>query len=339
MKIQARIRYLTLGALTISALLILVLGLSGCPAPPGDDPDGTAPQACDPTILTAKPSHDFLVSAMIWPRSFEEAEELGLDLDGDQLVDNQGGRIIHLFERNGALISEHIDRRVDAGELLLVLRIYADDLQNDPDVLVQLQPAELTDATPVFDGQDEVRLTPGLDRGRFTCGAITDGLLVTLAAKKLQVLPSPIGIAENAWLGFHNLRIRGPVNSAELNDVTIAGAITGSDIERVFYAEIATHLTDKMARDPDSAFTNSTGDFLDGNCAALQDVELCRNVVPGQGACDDTAWPPVITATELRCNALLHSALRFDVDSDHDGDAELLGFGWHITAARVTVLP
>ena len=60
----------------------------------------------------------------------------------------------------------------------------------------------------------------------------------------------------------------------------------------------------------------------------------------GQGECDNTLDPPVITETELRCNALLNSALAPDVDSDGDGEFDLLSLGFRIiSAVPVTIVP
>lgn len=48
---------------------------------------------------------------------------------------------------------------------------------------------------------------------------------------------------------------------------------------------------------------------------------------------DTSVDPPVITETEVRCNDLLTSALAPDVDSDGDGENDLLSMGFRISSA------
>jgi hypothetical protein len=65
----------------------------------------------------------------------------------------------------------------------------------------------------------------------------------------------------------------------------------------------------------------------------LDDVPGCENVVAGQGDCADSQTPPIITATELLCNVLLHSALSPDVDVDGDGEDDVLSVGLRVVSA------
>ena len=56
-------------------------------------------------------------------------------------------------------------------------------------------------------------------------------------------------------------------------------------------------------------------------------------MLPGSGECSDEDVPPVITATELWCNASLRSVISPDVDSDGDSESDLFSVGLRIVSA------
>ncbi|MFH2010464.1 MAG: hypothetical protein ABI333_27945 [bacterium] len=293
---------------------------------------------CDPAILTTQQPHDFLVSAMVWPSSASQAAEYGLDLDGDEDADNKGGQIVSLFEGNGAFINDYIAHRIARGEILLVVRIYADDLADDDEVLVQVQPAEMTDATPIFDGNDEVALSTEAPVNRFTCGSIRNGTLETWPAAEVQPLPSPMGVAEGGGLlDFHRMRVAGAVPSGEPSTLIVAGGLTTDTVRQELLPEIAIILNRELAANPNSQFSQATRQLLDGQCVQLEDVEGCEDVVSGQGECIAGEDPPFLSGTEVKCNSLMYSVTTPDIDADGDGDDDLMSFGWQLTVVPVTI--
>jgi len=278
-------------------------------------PADCCPQ-CDPAILTTQQPHDFLVSAMEWPSSTSQAGEYGLDLDGDGVSDNKGGQIISLFEGNGAFINDYIAHRIASGEMLLVVRIYADDLMDDDEVLVQVQPAVMTSATPIFDGADEVALSPEAPVNRFTCGSIRNGTLETWPAAEVQPLPSPMGVSEGSGLlDFHRMRVAGTVPSTEPGTLIVAGGLTTHVVRQELLPEIAIILNREIEANPDSQFSQLTLDWIDGQCVQLEDVEGCENVVRGQGDCVEGEDPPFLSGTEVKCNSLFYSVTTPDIAS------------------------
>ena len=78
-------------------------------------------------------------------------------------------------------------------------------------------------------------------------------------------------------------------------------------------------------------------DLLDGRC--LNTIAGCEDVVNGEGECDNTANPPVISDTEIRCNMMMTGALEPDVDLDGDGENDVISVGLRIeSAVPVTVV-
>lgn len=292
--------------------------------------------SCDLETVTRLPSRDYLVTEIRWPETIGEAEEFGLDLDGDGSVDNKVGKVVSLMAGNGALINEFIARRVARGELLLVLRVWADNLQQDGEVAVQLLPAEMADATPVFDGQDEVRIASASPRDRYGCGDLQAGHLVTAPGKRAQPLPSPMGRVVNDWMRFHSLRIAGDLNAEQLVDVVVAGAIDEADVQHVLLSDMLVLINEEMGSNPDHPFVDNLADMFDGNCDS--GLPGCENAVSGEGECDFSADPPDITETELHCSGLGHAVTSPDVDSDGDGVYDLLSGAWRISAVPVTIV-
>ena len=109
------------------------------------------------------------------------------------------------------------------------------------------------------------------------------------------------------------------------------GTATDIEIYNNLIPFLATFIQDMVEEGGSSADT--IADLFDGNCVILADVPGCEDVEAGVGECDDETEPPVITVTELKCNALLNSALSPDVDIDGDGEDDLLSLGLRVTSA------
>jgi hypothetical protein len=104
----------------------------------------------------------------------------------------------------------------------------------------------------------------------------------------------------------------------------------------VLLPQLADQFTETIAGGGTTADT--LAELFDGNCCQLDDIPGCDAVVAGEGECENQAVPPVITVTELRCNALLHSALSPDIDSDGDGVNDLVSFGARLRAVPVAIV-
>jgi len=293
-------------------------------------------EQCDLETITQTSPRDYLISEIRWPENAAEAHEFGLDLDGDGRADNKVGYVVALLAERGALINEFIERRVASGELLLVLRVWADDLLNDGEVAVQLLPATVVDATPQFDGQDEVRIAAGTPVDRYACGTVQAGLLESDPTVESQPLPSPMGRVTNDWMRFHRLRLAGYLGEEQLVDVVVAGGIDEYDRQNVLFADILALLNEELRTNDDNSTVELLADLFDGRCFST--IPGCELVVAGEGQCDDTAEPVTITSTELQCNDMMHAIASPDLDSDGDGVNDLLSGAWRVSAVPVTIV-
>jgi hypothetical protein len=106
----------------------------------------------------------------------------------------------------------------------------------------------------------------------------------------------------------------------------------------VLFPALLVWMNDVIQADPTDPMAEGMIELLDGTCNDT--IAGCENVIPGQGECDNTANPPVITDTELRCNMMMTQALSPDVDLDGDGTPDVISVGLRIeVAVPVTIVP
>ena len=290
--------------------------------------------------------HDFIVNELFMPTTSQEAGENGVDIDGDGDIDNKLGQIIQLLVSNGldGDLNETINENIADGDLLLAARL-RESGNGDGVVAIQILQTEIFDSTPIFDGGDSVLVPANTPQNLYLCGEWDAGpdLETTPANITLAFpLPEPIGTLE-VTLSAAQIRTvsdsdnrhhaTSSVTSAAMTDVMIGGGLSEDEIYGPggLIEFLADFINDLVADGGSTADT--IGDLFDGNCVILDDVAGCEAVEAGVGECDDTADPPVITSTELKCNALLHSALAPDVDSDGDGEDDLLSLGLRVASA------
>ncbi len=299
---------------------------------------------CDMPNMTGA-SHDFVVSEMFMPTTSQEAGDNGVDIDGDGDVDNKLGQIIQLLVSNGmdGDLNESLNGEITEGSLLLATRV-VESGNSDGIVAVQVLQADIYDATPMFEGNDSVLIPSTSPTNLYLCGDWDGGPgLETSPSDITLAFPLPeIGLLE---VTLSNAQIRtvtdpdnphydtSSVTSSLMTDVMIGGGLSEEEIygSGGLIEFLADFINDLVAEGGSTADT--IADLFDGNCVVLDDVAGCETIVAGEGECDDLADPPVITATELKCNALLNSALAPDVDVDGDGEDDLLSLGLRVVSA------
>ncbi len=299
---------------------------------------------CDLPSMTGT-DNDFIINSMFMPTTSQEAASNGVDIDGDGDIDNKLGSIISLLAQNGmdSDINESLNAEIADGSLLLATRV-KESGQGDGVVAVQLFQADIFDATPIFDGNDTVLIPSTSPQNLYLCGDWDGGPeLETTPSDVTLAFPLPsIGLLE-VTLSAAQIRTvtdmdnefydTSAVTSDAMTDVMIGGGLSRDEIYGPggLIEFLASFINDLMADGGSTADTIAS--LFDGGCTVLDDVPGCEAVVAGEGECDDTADPPVITVTELKCNALLHSALAPDVDIDGDGEDDLLSLGIRISSA------
>ncbi len=287
--------------------------------------------------------HDVIVSEIFLPTSSIEEGENGIDLDGDGDMDNKLGQLINVLAANGLDLdlNQLLNDEIATGRLLLLGRI-RDSEQSNAFENVGLYRGEIYDATPVFEGDDSVTFAPDADTNLFTCGEWIAPVLETSPSIFRISFPFP-GVGELS-LTLSSFQIRtvsdpdnvyfdtSAVTEAGWTDVMVGGGLSPDAVQRELIPFLTLYIANLMTRDASAAESLAT--TFDGNCV-VSEIPGCEAVVSGEGECerDTSVDPPVITETEVRCNDLLTSALAPDVDTDGDGENDLLSMGFRISSA------
>lgn len=291
--------------------------------------------------------YDFIIQTVSIPQTREQAAYEGVDLDGDGDIDNSLG-VPALVEPPvpPSDISESVNQDIAAGRTILIGRI-TESGRSDGVAHVQLFRGAIHDATPVFDGNDLVRIHPSSDTDLNMCSLWSPPDLDTYPSAVTVAFPLPdIGLLALTLSRAQLLTVDDPdspyygnssVDASGWTNVMVGGGLSHDEIHNNLIPAMADSISDIVAAGGSEADT--LADLFDGGCVVLDDVPGCESVVRGEGECDDTADPPQITMTEVMCNALLQSALAPDVDSDGDGEKDLLSIGFRIVrAVPVTIV-
>jgi len=303
---------------------------------------------CELNQLTGS-TRDFIVDSLFLPNTSASAHENGVDLDGDGDIDNKLGQIVQLMASNGVDdINVAVTAAIASGELIMLGRLIESG-NSDGVVAVQTFEGAIYQSIPSFDGNDLVRIAPAAPTDLYLCGDWTSPDLETTPAP--LSLPFPMIFSTGlVWMEMTDVQVRtvdnpssayygsSSVATSGWTDVMVGGGLTQSQIWSQLIPGMAADINVAISQGGSTADT--LADLFDGNCVVMSDVPGCETVVAGVGECDDSADPPVITVTEVLCNALMNSALSPDVDSDGDGYDDLLSAGFRIVSAvPVYVVP
>lgn len=296
--------------------------------------------------------HNYLAAEILVPTTSTMAQQVGVDLDGDGDIDNKLGHILSVIIQNvwENDPSEILNQAIVAGEFILLLQLVADNLDQDDTTLFRLLQGEPFGASPSFDGNDTVLLDPASPTNTHVCGPLVDGFLGSGAVACQQstgtlslppylsgLLTTPFYIPQDydgqgaPWLPLEHARVVGQFSATGVLEVLVGGGITTATMQNLVFPAMAQSLNQQIAADPGLA--EPLADLFDGNCESS--LAGCEGVVNGEGECDATASPPVITVTEVRCNHLINTAYSPDVDSDGDGENDLLSVGFSVVVGVV----
>jgi len=303
--------------------------------------------SCDMAGMTGS-AHDVIVEELFIPDTSSAASDNGVDLDGDGQIDNKLGMVIQLLVSNGLEgdLNDQINGSISAGSFVQLGRIklsgHGDDI-----VAVQTLAGVPLGSPPAFDGTDQATVDPTTPVDLYLCGTWQPPAILTTPSELYLNLPMPgigalplllsyarVETVQNLSSPYYTIS---DVSPSGWNNVMVGGGLTREEIHQTILPMLTVLFQDMV--DQGGSTADTIAELFDGNCVVLDDVPGCENVVPGQGECDDTADPPIITVTELACNPLLSSALSPDVDIDWDGENDLLSVGLRVVrAVPVTIL-
>lgn len=291
---------------------------------------------CDLAAMQAgRAPSDYIVTDLYIPISSAEAGTIGADLDGDGDIDNKLGAIMSLLISNGAGDPNPVlNNDIAQGDLVIPLRLYVDSFSGDATIMALSYEGAPTTTPPAFDGSDVVDVAAGSPTDIFLCGPYANGG-VDVGPGQLLV-PIPL-LSQTVFVPLQQAKVIGPVTETAWTNVMVGGGVTEADVDQVILPALLVYFNGVMAADPFGATATTLMSMFDGNCVDLGGA--CAGVVAGVGDCADNQPTDVdpLTITELRCNALLSSALSPDVDSDADGVNDLLSVGFRIQAVSATI--
>ena len=308
----------------LAITILLVLSLAACPGTrehPDDSgsakqPEGGADGAV--TRLTCNNDcYDLVLDRILLPTTTAEADKYGLVVDGKKY--NGLGTIISLIAQytSSGELQQDLDRAVYQGDTLVLLKLQAADLVNDPKAKAQawggsssccssgkdLAKCKAEAQAKCFNGSAVIQKAGGSPENMIFSGSITGGALsLSSSTMKLEI---KLNLSSTLKLTFKHAHLSGKLTAAGITGGVLAGAIPKSDLASTLVPELA-KLLDGVYKDPTT--DKKTRDLI---------KQLA-----------DTNGDGTISSEEMAKNALLANLLAGDVDLDKDGEKELsLGIG------------
>ncbi len=293
--------------------------------------------------LTEGGNYDYIINKMVIPTNRTESKNIGVDLDGDQVIDNKLGEIIGTLMGNSSDtdLNASIQEGIDKGSFILLGRLVVSAWPSDDSVAAQIFPGDTESGDATEDnltGSGCALISSGADQSLKLCGSIASNYLVA-GPNDLQIAITFADINVTVTLKRAQAKSEGQVTETAWNDVQVGGGIAKEAIDNDLLPALVDWLNSAIVEDPTGSLASAVLDMLDGQCSTS--VEGCESVVNGEGECD--TWDPQdpqgdpISLTEARCNSTLATVLKPDVDSDGDGTPDLLSLGIKISATGVTI--
>ena len=309
------------------------------------DPDEDRAWCADCAIscdLQEGDNYDYIISQLVLPES--SSDEIGVDLDGDGTIDNKLGALLSLVPSDPGTASpnEAVDASIQNGSIVMLGRLVVSDWTSDEAMAVQVFQGDTTDATEDnFDvGNNNASIAPDFDRTLHLCGELTSGY-VEAGPSDLVISLTFGGIDLNITLNKAQVvAMESPMTEDDWTDVMIGGGVSKETINNDIIPVVVDFLNEETIADPEGGVGSFVTGSLDGDCSSVP--EGCESVVAGEGECavwDPNTEPdgPVITETEIRCSNLFATALKPDVDSDGDGEKDLVSLGVMVSAVSITI--
>ncbi len=311
--------------------LILVVSAAACGGSTGDD-DG------DDVVLEGGDNHLYVVNSLLLPTNANQAQQYGLDLDGDPqgYPDNALGQILSALAGQSADVSlqDSIDTQINTGGIILLNRIRATALTTATGVGSWIYLGDTATPAPCIDANDlvcgqhltgsasftldaaspsDAKVAGQIVGGRFTGGPGTVTIQIALTE----------GSDQELTLNLYGAKMDVAVTDTTLGSAgspgKLGGAIKDEDLQNDVLPALHGILEDNINQDctgtttgmpPCGCADGATGQTL----LDLFDEQPDRPGTEPDGDC-------VVTLDELKQNSLISSLLSPDVDLfDADGN-------------------
>lgn len=285
-------------------LALIATLLTGCTLY-GDD-DAAAPLVCDQDFDTIA----YRIDEIDVPATNDEARGLGWDLDGDGVVDNQGGAVIAAIDN-----AIDVDLQAAVSEALeadLVQIVIRRDSCGEPDfeqyAVIRGLEIDRSGERPVVVG-DDVTTTPAV------FGDVGSPIVATGGVTRFPVGQLIHPVADD-WIDARELVIE--VDAGDRFDVLTGRLSAALDADQV-YAVVTRAFQAKVVERQEEL----------GPCTP----DACDDVLRTLLEIFDTDNNGGVDLAEVRANSLMQTLLAADLDLDADGTPESysLGVGFRAT--------
>ncbi len=296
---------------------------------------------CPDARLNEGDVYEYILSEIIVPTTVEQSQEIGVDLNYDGKIDNGLSRLFIMFPTDtGDSLNNDVHEAMVNGDYIVLSRMYVSSWPSDEASAVQVfQGSSTYDATEDnFTGEGTTHAHPNAERTKYLKGELQDGMLETC--------PGTIRFPFYLESVIMNLRLEkarfvstGPLTEYGWEEVMIGGGLNRQTIDNNILPTMLVTLNRRALANPTSTLGNFVFTMMDAKCNT--DIPGCEHVVNGEGECSpwsgDPNDPP-LTITELKCNTFLQELLKPDIDSNGDGEKDLLSMGFKVKAIRISIL-
>ncbi len=307
-------------------------------APPADSrvpdatPDAAPPGLCEVELADGgvAPTYQYVLDAIDVPENSDQAEDLGMDLDGDGSIDNQIGNIIGaLVSVGGGLgeVQQRTARAVDEGGTITLAQLwpcstgaFATYHGANP------RPAACDGAGDTvcrhhLDGTGAFDIAAGTPTSQQVVGT-TSGDVFTGGPGELA-LPLALFGGEPALLTLTHAQVRLDGVSADgFATGTIAGGIPEEQVQAALVPAVYAGVSAQIA-------SECTGVGLDCGCEPSSTAVTLLGIFDVDNDC-------AVTLPEIQDNPLIATLLGSDLDTDADGTADALSIGVGVHAVRAS---
>jgi hypothetical protein len=301
-------------------LLLTALPLVAC----SSDDDGGPPEG---------DIHSYVVSEGSLPTSNQQAVEFGLDLNGDNVVDNQLGSVLAALVSQGFDVQDAIKDAIDQGDIILLMDLQTTSFSSASRSGLQVHLSDKTSAMPA----------PCTDSADTTCRKHLDGngsfAIATGSPNNAAVTGKVVGGTFNGGPGNISIKIAlgGPdgvqlnligarakasgMTEAGLDSVIVAGALPEEDLKTQVIPAIHSQLVP----------------IITAECPMPQDADCgcpsgtARTIL---NLFDTAPKDCMVSVQEIADNTLIKSLLAPDVTIDGQ---KALSLGIKVKATKATI--
>jgi hypothetical protein len=335
----------------------LVLGvLAGCgddghgalPDAPVDVPVDVAPDAPADAAVDAPPMatgthHHYVVAHEKSPMNNNEAREFGLDLNGDNTIDNQLGMVLGTLSSMGFEIQVTTDSLVDRGGILMLLDLQADNFNAMTGAGITVYRGATPAPAPCLNANDTVCRRHLAGTGTFTVpaasahdvplvGSIVGGtLLTTSTGGKLHVqLVLNDGSSAPVEIEVIGARIKASgISATAISSANLAGAVSEAEIHAKLTPSMQANFAAAVQRDC-TALNQPPG----CGCLAGSTGKTALDLFDGDIA--GTQKDCTVSLAEIEGSSLIQSLLAPDVTIN---GVNALSIGLRVDAVAATFTP